>query len=70
MNRAVIHIDASLLHHLFYIVVTQGISQVPVDAPQIHFLFEIPAAQGNHRQVCYTVNRQILQTYAGCDRTV
>ena len=45
MNRAVIHVDASLLHHLFYIAVAQGISQVPADALQYQLMFEMPAAK-------------------------
>lgn len=32
MNRAVIHVDASLLHHLFYFAVAKGIGQVPADS--------------------------------------
>ena len=57
MNRAVIHVDASLLHHLFYIAVTQGIGQVPADALQNQFSFKMPAAKGNHRHVCHTENK-------------
>lgn len=39
MNGAVIHVDASLLHHLPCIAVAQGIGQVPADALQNQLLF-------------------------------
>ncbi len=60
MNRAVIHVDASLLHHLFYIAVAQGISQVPADALQYQLLFEMPAAKGYRRHAWYLSNCKLV----------
>ena len=60
MNRAVIHVDASLLHHLFYIAVAQGIGQIPADALQNQLLFEMPATKGYCRHACYLSNCKLI----------
>ncbi len=56
MNRAVIHVDASLLNHLFYIAIAQHIGQVPSDALQYQLLFETPTAKGYSRHAGYLSN--------------
>jgi hypothetical protein len=56
MNRTLINVDTSILHHLFYITVVQGIGQVPAETSQNQLLLEMPAAKGYRRHVCKAAN--------------
>ena len=51
VDRAVIHVESTLLHDLLSITIAQTIGQISADILENHATLKVPVLEGNHRHL-------------------